>query len=70
MKNRTPNRGAAPKRCAEGGAGTGDQGWRLPCGQTLAEFAIRSGLVAPRLLLADKECPELLGIPLRRTVKG
>jgi hypothetical protein len=28
-------------------------GWRLPSGQTLAEFASRSGFVAPRLLPAN-----------------
>ena len=31
----------------------GGNGWRLPSGQTLAEFALQSGFLAPQLLAGE-----------------
>lgn len=62
MRNRTLNRGR--KR-----VDTGDLGWRLPSGQRLAEFALRSGLVARPLLLAGGTRSEPLESMLRRSAK-
>jgi hypothetical protein len=39
----------------------GPAGWRLPGGETLAEFASKSGFVAPRLLGALTLCPRRAG---------
>lgn len=39
--------GGSPRTAAEEAPGGS---WRLPSGQSLAEFALDSGLVAPRLL--------------------
>lgn len=68
MKGRTRNRATFPRRRAGGGAEPDDRGW-LPSGMSLVEFAMRSGLVAPRLLLsatASSQPPEGL---LRRSKK-
>jgi hypothetical protein len=67
MRARTSNR-ATPPDCRRPKE-IDDRGWRLPSGQTLAEFALRSGLVAPRLLLAIGASPEPLQGLLRRSAK-
>ncbi len=69
MKHRSCNRAATPRLRRDGRAEVDDGVWRLPSGQSLAEFAMRSGLVAPRLLLAGASGPEPLQALLRRPVK-
>jgi len=46
-----------------------DRGWRLPSGQTLGEFAMRSGVLAPRLLVAAGASVEPLQSLLRRSAE-
>ncbi|MGE5567869.1 MAG: hypothetical protein ACM3S5_02425 [Rhodospirillales bacterium] len=69
MKRRTPGRATSPdcrrRRRAEGD----DRGWRLPSGQTLGEFAMRSGVLAPRLLVATCASIEPLQGLLRRSAE-
>ncbi len=69
MRGRTLNRATPPDCRAGRRAEIDDRGWRLPSGQTLAEFAMRSGLVAPRLLLAAGTSSEPLQGLLRRSAK-
>jgi hypothetical protein len=69
MRNRTVSRKTSAGWRAGVRAETSDRGWRLASGQTLAEFAMRSGLVAPRLLLAGTAHTGPLGVLLRQPVK-
>jgi hypothetical protein len=68
MKNRH-GRAKPPRRPGERRNGKEDRGWLLPSGESLAEFAMRSGLVAPRLLLAGPSGPEPFHALLRRSAK-
>ncbi len=69
MRKRTLNRQEVSDCRARKRVDTSDLGWRLPSGQSLAEFALRSGMVAPRLLLAGGTRNEPLEALLRRCVK-
>ncbi len=50
MKTASKGSASAGKRDAPAESGPPSARWRLPSGQPLAEFALRSGLLARRLL--------------------
>jgi len=50
MKTARKKPGGAGSRVAAAESGPEAAQWRLPSGQTLAEFALRSGLLARRLM--------------------